>query len=104
MQNGAMVKQENPLILDHREEEVAETLSDKRKFSTSLWKPGDGGFLTQGHEIESWDVLLKDLAADSSDSPRLSKPTSFINLCNQRRGLQISVISNALLLRISCLK
>ena len=51
MQNGAMVKQENPLILDHREEEVAETLSDKRKFSTSLWKPGDGGFLTQGHEI-----------------------------------------------------
>lgn len=44
MQNGAMVKQENPLILDHGEEEVAETLSDKRKFSTSLWKPGDGGF------------------------------------------------------------
>ena len=32
MQNGAMVKQENPLILDHREEEVAETLGDKGSF------------------------------------------------------------------------
>lgn len=57
MQNGAMVKQENPLILDHREEEVAELLVIKEAFHISLetkrWM-----FLTQGHEIQSWDVLL----------------------------------------------